>query len=43
MRRFLLIAAALSLGALPALAGTIIDLPRLDFPPAVTTSASNGK
>ncbi len=41
MLRPLLLAATLSLTALPALAGMAFDLPRLDFPPTVTPS--NGK
>lgn len=43
MLRPLLLAATLSLTALPALAGVVFDLPRLDFPPTVVTSTSNGK
>jgi hypothetical protein len=43
MLRRTALAAALSLAALPALAGSMFDLPHLTFPPTVTTSSSNGK
>jgi hypothetical protein len=43
MIRRIALAAALSLAALPALAGTLFNLPNLTFPPTATTSTSNGK
>lgn len=43
MLRRTVLAAVLSLGAGPALAGAMFDLPHLVFPPSTTTSTSDGK